>query len=90
MSQLVRLEGKHTAQTAHCALVGSPVAGDVVSPARVARYWAALALTFILAENARGGAGAGAAEKEVVLQLQVWRMATQVPAWSWSRHSWWL
>ena len=52
------------------ALVRSPVAGGVVSPARVARCWAALALTFILAagprRRRRWPPGAGAADEEVV------------------------
>ena len=51
-------------------MVRSPVAGGVVSPARVARCWAALALTFILAagprRRRRWPPGAGAADKEVV------------------------
>ena len=48
----------------------SPVAGGVVSPARVARCRAALALTFILAagprRRRRWPPGAGAADEEVV------------------------
>ena len=48
----------------------SPVAGGVVSPAKVARCWAALALTFILAagprRRRRWPPGAGAAGEEVV------------------------
>ena len=59
------------------ALVGSPVAGDVVSPARVARYWAALALTFILAENARGGAGL----LEQGLQKKKWCCSCRCGGW---------
>ena len=47
-------------------MVRSPVAGGVVSPARVARCWAALALTFILAAGPRWPPGAGAADEEVV------------------------
>ena len=51
------------------ALVGSPAAGGVVCPARVARCWAARALTFALAAGPRRRRcppEGGAAEEEVV------------------------
>ena len=53
------------------ALVGSPAAGGVVCPARVARCWAARALTFALAagprrRRRRWPPEGGAADEEVV------------------------